>query len=174
MHLTEDEIIEKYGKNCRHCNPNTLRPYEYEPTSFPCGYNVIKRKRELSKIQRKKIIFRNSLKYAEVKIFSVCVDVYKIYEGNEYNKIYDVLSTLKNKKLKLNNILIEKYKDMLEKPDLEQNKYSITSTGIYKIGHDSVRLVKWICYYHRSYYEIIYYYDLLGSVGKYLNIISRR
>ena len=35
---------------------------------------------------------------------------------------------------------------MLKNPNFEQNKYSITSTGIYKIGHDSFRLVKWICY----------------------------
>ena len=62
-------------------------------------------KHELSKIQRKKINFKNRLKYAEVKIFSTCVEVYKIYEGDDYDKIYEVLSTLKNKKLKKNNIL---------------------------------------------------------------------
>ena len=97
MELT-DEIIEKYGKNCRHCNRNMLLPYEYEWTCFSCGCNVNKRKHELSKIHRKKINFINRLKYAEVKIFSKCVDVYKIYEGDDY-KIYEVLSTLKNKKI---------------------------------------------------------------------------
>ena len=64
-------------------------------TCFSCGYNVNKRKNELSKIQRKKINFINRLKYAEVKIFSICVDVHKIYEGNDYDEIYKVLSTLK-------------------------------------------------------------------------------
>ena len=54
MELTEDEIIQKYGKHCRHCNRNTLLPYEYEFICFSCGFNVIKRKHELSKIQRKK------------------------------------------------------------------------------------------------------------------------
>ena len=34
MELTEDEIIQKYAKNCGHCNRNTLLPYEYEWTSF--------------------------------------------------------------------------------------------------------------------------------------------
>ena len=96
MELTEDEIIEKYGKNCGHCNRNTLLPYEYEFTCFSCGYNVNKRKNELSKIQRKKINFKNRLKYAEVKIFSICVDVNKIYEGDDYDEIYKLLSTLKN------------------------------------------------------------------------------
>ena len=164
MELTEDEIIQKYGKRCGHCNQNTLLPYEYEYTCIVCGYNVNKRKHELSKIQRKKTNFINLLKYAEVKIFSICVDVYKTYEGGDFDKKYEVLSTLKNKKLKINNILIEKYKNILEKPHFEQNKYSITSTGIYKIGHDSIRIRKWICYYDRSYYENIHYYDLMGSI----------
>ena len=35
---------------------------------------------------------------------------------------------------------------MLLKPNFEQNKYSKTSTGNYKIAHDSIRLMKWICY----------------------------
>ena len=30
MELTEDEIIQKYAKSCRHCKRNTLLPYEYE------------------------------------------------------------------------------------------------------------------------------------------------
>ena len=101
MEITEDEIIQKYGKNCGHCHRNTLLQHEYEYTCFSCGYNANKRKHELSKIQRKKINFVNRLKYAEQKIFRICVDVYKIYEGDDFNKIYKVLSTLKNKKLKI-------------------------------------------------------------------------
>ena len=108
MELTEDEIIQKYAKNCGHCNRNTLLPYEYEYTCISCGYNVNKRKHELYKTQRIKINFINRLKYAEVKIFSICVDLYKIYEGDDYDEIYKVLSTLKNKKLKISNILNEK------------------------------------------------------------------
>ena len=169
MELTEDQIIEKYAKKCLHCSRNTLLPYEYEFTCITCGYNVNKRKNELSKIQRKKINFINRLKYAEVKIFSICVDLYKIYEGDDYDEIYKVLSTLKNKKLKINTILIEKYEDLLKNPDFEQDYWSRTAVGIYKIGHDSIRLMKWICYYDRSYYENINYYDLMGSVLKCLN-----
>ena len=30
---------------------------------------------------------------------------------------------------------------MLEKPNFEQNHYSKTSTGIYKIAHDIIRLM---------------------------------
>ena len=167
MSLSEDQIIEKYAKNCGHCNRNTLLPYEYEWTCFSCGYSVIKRKNELSKLQRKKINFINRLKYAEQKIFCICIDVYKIYEGDDYNELYKILSTLKNKKLKLNNKLIEIYKDMIKNPNFEQNKFSLTANGIYKIGHDSIRLMKWICYYDRSYYENINYYDLMSSICRY-------
>ena len=46
MELTEDEIIQKYAKQCHHCNRNTLLPYEYEFTCFSWGYNVNKRKHE--------------------------------------------------------------------------------------------------------------------------------
>ena len=34
-------------------------------------------------------------------------------------------------KLKLNNILIEKYKKMLENPNFEQDNWSRTAIGIY-------------------------------------------
>ena len=164
MELTEDDFLQKYAKNCGHCNRNTLLPYEYEFTCLSCGFNVSKRKHELSKIQRKKINFINRLKYTEQKIFCICIDVYKIYQGGDYDKIYQVLSTLKIKKLKANNILIEKYKNLLEKSDFEQDYWSRTASGIYKIGHDSVRFLKLICYYDRSYYEKINYYDLMGSI----------
>ena len=106
------------------------------------------------------------MKYAEQKIFCICIDVYKINEDDDYDEIYKILSTLKNKKLKINNTLIEKYKDMLLNPDFEQTYWSRTATGIYKIGHDSIRLMKWICYYDRSFYENINYYDLMGSICK--------
>ena len=82
------------------------------------------------------------MKYAEVKIFSIRVDVYKIYGGDDFNKIYEVLSTLKNKKLKINNILIEKYKDMILNPDFEQDYWSRTAIGVHKKGHDCIRLMK--------------------------------
>ena len=41
------------------------------------------------------MIFINRLKYAEQKIFCNCIDAYKNYEGNDYNKLYEILSTLK-------------------------------------------------------------------------------
>ena len=93
MELTEDEIIQNYAKKCGHCSRNTSLPYEYEWTCFSSGFNLIKRKHELTKIQRKKTNFIKRMKYAELKIFCICVDVYRIYEGNDNDKIYEVLST---------------------------------------------------------------------------------
>ena len=87
-------------------------------------------------------------------------------------KKYEVLSILKNKILKTKNILIEKYKEMLENSDFEQNYWSRTAKGTYKIGHDNIRLMKCICYYDRPYYENINYYDMMGSICKHLSEIS--
>ena len=114
----------------------------------------------------KKKFFINRLNYSEEKIFCICIDVYKNYEGDDYDKIFEVLSTLKNKKFEINNILNEIKKDMLKHPNFEQNFWSRTAEGIYKIGHDSIRLMKWICYYDRSFYEKIIFYDMMGSVLK--------
>ena len=57
---------------------------------------------------------------------------------------------------------------MLKNPEFEQDYWSRTAKGIYKIGHNSIRLMKWICYNAKSYYENINYYDLMGSFCKYL------
>ena len=67
MELTEDEIIEKYAKNCGHCKRNTLLPYDYEFTCLSCGFNVNKRKNDLSKIQRKKNNFYKPIKICSSK-----------------------------------------------------------------------------------------------------------
>ena len=100
--------------------------------------------------------FIKRLKYAEHKIFCICVDLYKFFEPNNCDKKYE--------KVKLNNILIEKYKNTLENLDFEQHYWSRTSIGIYKIGHDSIRLMKWLAYYDRSYYENTNHYELIRSV----------
>ena len=85
MQLTEYKTIERYAKHCSHCNRITLLPYEHEWSGVSCGSNVIKRKHKLSKIQRKKINFINRLKNTEEKIFCICIDEYKSYEGNDFD-----------------------------------------------------------------------------------------
>ena len=51
---------------------------------------------------------------------------------------------MKNNKLKINKILIEKLKNILKTPDFEQDYWSRTAKGIYKKGHESIRLTKWM------------------------------
>ena len=63
---------------------------------------------------------------------------------------------------------------MLLNRDFERDYWSRTAKGIYKIGHDSIRLMKWICYYDRPYYENINYYNLTGSICNHLNEKSQR
>ena len=55
---------------------------------------------------------------------------------------------------------------MLEKPIFEQDYWSKTATGIYKIGHGSIRLMKWLIYYGRSFFDNMNYFDLRGSICK--------
>ena len=61
---------------------------------------------------------------------------------------------------------------MLENSDFEHIYWSRTAESFYKIGHDSINIMTRICYFDRSYYEIINYYDMMGSTCKYLNEIS--
>ena len=46
---------------------------------------------------------------------------------------------------------------MLETPDIEQNHYPENSSGIYKIRHDCIRLMKWLAFYDRFFvkYELL-------------------
>ena len=37
-------------------------------------------------------------------MFCICVDVYNFYEGDDFDKIHEVISTLKNKRLKLQQL----------------------------------------------------------------------
>ena len=133
MNLSEDETTKKYAKDCGHCNRNTLLPYEYEWTCISCGFSLIKRKHEPTKTQRKKTNFVNRLNYAELKTFCICEDVYKIYEANDYDKLYGNLSTIKIKTLNINYILIEKYKNLPEIPDFEKYQWSRTAEVVKKI-----------------------------------------
>ena len=73
-----------------------------------CHVDITQSKENMNslKYNAKETIFINGLKYAEKKVFCISVDLCQIYDGIEYNKLFEVLSTLKNKELKRNNILI--------------------------------------------------------------------
>ena len=55
------------------------------------------------------------------------------------NEIFDALSRLKNRELKIRSVLVEKYESMGE--EYERKSSSRTAKGICKIGHDTIRLL---------------------------------
>ena len=61
---------------------------------------------------------------------------------------------------------------MLENLDFEHDYYSRTATCICRIGHESIRLLNWLFFDDKFYWENLHYYDLTGYVLKYLNEIS--
>ena len=63
---------------------------------------------------------------------------------------------------------------MMKNQDFEQEYWSRSAEGVYKNAHDSFRLLKWICYCDKFYYENINFYDLIGSLCNHLNEISKR
>ena len=73
-----------------------------------------------------------------------------------------------------NNILMEKYKNKNEYPNFVQDCWSRTAIGIYRIGHDCVRIMKWLNYYDSSYYDKMNYFDMMVSICKDLNEIAQR
>ena len=82
-------------KNCPSCNRNLILPYQYEYICLFYGHNIIKQKHELTKEQRKRQTFSSRLKYAERKIWTICVDVMQTYSGDDYDELVNVLSSLK-------------------------------------------------------------------------------
>ena len=88
--------------------------------------------------------------------------------------MYEVLSEVKNKKSKINIILNGKYNDMNGNHDLNQNHYSRTAIDMFESGHDSIRIMKWLVFKGRFYFEIINYYDLVVSILNCLSEIFER
>ena len=88
MELTTDEIIEKCAEQCLRYTRNTLSSYKYERTCVACRYNVLGRKIELTKIQRKRVNFLNKIKISERKIKRIGIDVYRIYESVDFNDFF--------------------------------------------------------------------------------------
>ena len=53
--------------------------------------------------------------------------------------------------------------------NFEKDYYSRTAKGIYRIGHDSIRILKGMAYYDRSCYGNINSFDLMRSFLTCLN-----
>ena len=52
---------------------------------------------------------------------------------------------------------------MKKNPNFEQKYLSRTAEGIYKTGHDRIRLMKWMAFYQR-YFQNRSFSDLIASI----------
>ena len=110
------------------------------------------------------------MKYAERRIISICIDVYKVYDGNDNEKLCVCLTRVKIRKLNIKSELVGKYKNMDK--DFEHN-YSGTAKGIYGIGHNSIRLMKGIAF-RCKYFGTINFFNLMASLLCALNEMSQQ
>ena len=79
-----------------HCTRFTLQPYQYEYSCFSCGYNVIKQKYEVTKVQRREINFTNQFRCAQHKILCTCTKGYKINKSEDFKEFFNVLPIFKS------------------------------------------------------------------------------
>ena len=79
-------------------------------------------------------------------------------------KKYKFLSNLENEILKNNEILIDKFKDMLEYPVFAQIYNSRKPEVIQENGYGGVLLTIWFAFSDRSYSESLNYFHLMTSV----------
>ena len=52
---------------------------------------------------------------------------------------------------------MENYKTTNKNRDFEENYYSETAEGTFKYDQFSIRIMKWLCYADRHYYENVNY-----------------
>ena len=160
MILSDDQILQKYAKQCLSCNRKGLLPYQYEWSCYFCKYNIIKQKHELTLSQRKKLTFASRIKYAEQKLITIAIEIIQIYDGEDYNKMFEVLSQIKKKKLNIKKDFIKYYNEM--DSNYQQTQISLSQKNIYKISCESIRLMKFLC--QKDYTSNINYHDFMASV----------
>ena len=145
----------KYAMMCVSCNRRFFIEFPYEYKCLICNAKAIKQKRELTKIQRKrKAKFSNRFKHAELKTSVICMVVMQIYCGSSESLIATTLLLLKKSKLNFNNIIFEKYCNML---DNLGSSVVLDAKGVWVYGYEALRLVKWL--QMDKYYDNINYFD---------------
>ena len=61
---------------------------------------------------------------------------------------------------------------MKKNPDFEENYFSETAEWILKYDQHSIRIMKWLCYADRPYYENVNYMVLMATFLTCLNELS--
>ena len=156
----------KYASMCVGCNRRFFIELPYEYRCLNCNAKAIKPKRKLTKLQRKRLAnFSNRFKYAELKISVICMDVMQLYRESNPNLIAAILLLLKKSKLNFNNILFEKYNNLLN-----YDSNNVDANGVWLYGYEALRLVNWL--QSDKYYDNINYFDLIYTImNKDKNII---
>ena len=156
----------KYATMCVSCNRRFFIEFPYEYRCLICNAKAIKPKRKLTKLQRKRRAnFSNRFKYAELKISVIFMDVMQLYRESNPNLIAATLLLLKKSKLNFNNILFEKYNNLLN-----YDSNIADANGVWLYGYEALRLVKWL--QSDKYYDNINYFDLIYTImNKDKNII---
>ena len=80
------------------------------------------------------------------------MNAYKIYGINDITKMFEVLQYSKTQKIKIKNEIIEKYKNLEEHPDCEQDYHCRKVIGMNKNAYDIIPVMQWMAYYHH-YHE---------------------
>ena len=78
-----------------------------------------------------------------------------------YQKINCVFNKIKKGKLNIKKDSVGKYRHL--NPYFDQSFYSTPAKFIHSIGYDSIRRMKWMVHYYDTYYENIFYFDLMAS-----------
>ena len=131
----------KYATICVSCNRRFFIEFPYEHRCLICNAKAVKKKRELTKIQKKRQAkFSSRFKYAELKISVICMDIMRIHRESNLNLIAATLLLLKKSKLNFNDIIFEKYCNM----PYEVEVANADANGIWKYGYEGLRLVKWL------------------------------
>ena len=86
------------------------------------------------------------MKYAQQKN-GFPKNIYKLDEGDDFDEINHFVVEFKNKKLGVEEVLFEKYKNMDE--ETERNYHSRTAKEVYDICHRSIRLLNCLAYWDR-------------------------
>ena len=115
------------------------------------------------------------MKNAEHKKICICIDGYQIYQDNDFDKVSEALSEVKNRKLKNKDIFTEIYKGSNENllNETEKNYCSRATIGIQEIGNVFLRLMNWLSSYDRPHYKKNCS-DLMSSVLICLNELAER
>ena len=75
-----------------------------------------------------------------------------MYQGDDFNEVFNFSFKLEKKKVKVKDELIEKCKNM--DPDFQRDYYTKTTRGIYTAGYDRIGVRKTLACSDRLFFRI--------------------